>query len=182
MKKYKINKNKPLPTDEKIRSHMDFNKLVGDYNKIHTYKNATNPLYKNPKFLGFIALLSTVILMLVIIDKENEGIQGNMKLKKDQDSASVKIAPAAKDSSIKINPPLVHNKIHKIITVNKEISAPDSSNKVSDTSKTVYPITKTLPSVNSEKNDKVIIKNSNDVLYKRDRKALEEEMLKRHSK
>jgi hypothetical protein len=72
MSKYKINKNKPLPTDEKIRSHMDFNKLVGDYNKIHNYKNATRPLYKNPKFLGFIALLSTVILVFIISERENE--------------------------------------------------------------------------------------------------------------
>jgi hypothetical protein len=72
MSKYKINKNKPLPTDEKIKSHMDFNKLVGDYNKIHNFKNATKPLYKNPKFLGFITLLSTVILLFIIIERENE--------------------------------------------------------------------------------------------------------------
>src|SRR4051794_28115558 len=83
MSKYKINKNKPLPSDDKIKSHMDFNKLVGDYNKIHNYKNATKPLYKNPKFLSFIALLSTVILVFIISERENEEQAAQVKNKKD---------------------------------------------------------------------------------------------------
>jgi hypothetical protein len=72
MSNYKINKNKSLPDDEKIRKHMDFNKILGEYNKVHSYKHATRPFYKNKKFLGFIILLATVILALIIIEKENE--------------------------------------------------------------------------------------------------------------
>jgi hypothetical protein len=74
MSNYKINKNKSLPDDEKIRKHMDFNKVLGDYNKVHSYNHATRPFYKNKKFLGFIILLATVILMIIIIERENEKV------------------------------------------------------------------------------------------------------------
>jgi hypothetical protein len=74
MSNYKINKNKSLPDDEKIRKHMDFNKVLGEYQKVHSYRHATRPFYKNKKFLGFIILLATVMLALIIIEKENEQI------------------------------------------------------------------------------------------------------------
>jgi hypothetical protein len=82
MSNYKINKNKSLPDDEKIRKHMDFNKVLGEYQKVHSYRHATRPFYKNKKFLGFIILLATVILALIIIEKENEQI--NIKRPKNE--------------------------------------------------------------------------------------------------
>ena len=74
MSNYKINKNKVLPDDEKIRKHMDFNKVLGEYQKVHSYRHATRPFYKNKKFLGFIILLATMILALIIIEREREQI------------------------------------------------------------------------------------------------------------
>ncbi|MFL5730249.1 MAG: hypothetical protein ACJ75J_12255 [Cytophagaceae bacterium] len=75
MSKYKINKDKVMPDDEKIRKHMDFNKVLGEYQKVHSYRDATKPFYKNKKFLGFIILLATVLLAIVIIDRENEKLE-----------------------------------------------------------------------------------------------------------
>ncbi|HXA02099.1 MAG TPA: hypothetical protein VNW99_08930 [Cytophagaceae bacterium] len=75
MNNYKINKNKSLPDDEKIRKHMDFNKVLGEYNKVHSYSHATRPFYKNKKFMGFIILLATVILAIIIIERENEKVE-----------------------------------------------------------------------------------------------------------
>jgi hypothetical protein len=81
MKNYTINKNKSLPDDEKIRKHMDFNKILGEYDKVHSYSHATKPFYKNKKFLGFIILLATIILAIVILEKENE--ENDLKKSKD---------------------------------------------------------------------------------------------------
>jgi hypothetical protein len=74
MSNYKINKNKAFPDDDKIKRHMDFNKVLGEYQKVHSYRHATKPFYKNKKFLGLIILLATVILALVIVERENEKI------------------------------------------------------------------------------------------------------------
>ena len=75
MNNYKINKNKSLPDDKKIMRHMDFNKILGEYNKVHSYKSATMPFYKNKKFLGFMILLATMILVIIIIERENEKVE-----------------------------------------------------------------------------------------------------------
>ncbi len=74
MSNYKINKNKALPDDVKITRHMDFNKVLGEYQKVHSYKHATTPIYKNKKFLGLIIVVATVILALILIERDNEKI------------------------------------------------------------------------------------------------------------
>ncbi len=65
MPKYKFNKKSDEPSDELIRSKMDFNKILQKQNDINNYKLATKPLYKKPLFLGFMILLGVIVLVLI---------------------------------------------------------------------------------------------------------------------
>jgi len=65
MAKYKFQKKSNEPSDEFIRSKMDFNKILQQQKDLNNYKLATKPLYKKPLFLGFIVLLSVITLVLI---------------------------------------------------------------------------------------------------------------------
>jgi hypothetical protein len=66
MEKFEVNRNpKPL-LDEQINRHKNFDKLIGDHSKLTKYKTATQPLYKNKKFMGLMILISIVTLVLVM--------------------------------------------------------------------------------------------------------------------
>jgi hypothetical protein len=72
MDNYKIKRNpKPL-TDDQINRHKDFDKLLSNHQKVHRYKDATKPLYKNIGFMSMIALVGIVVLMLLLDHKEKE--------------------------------------------------------------------------------------------------------------
>jgi phage pi2 protein 07 len=73
--KYKINRNKPLPTDEQINRHKNFSKLMSEHQKILKYKDATKPLYKNPKFFGLIMLLGIVMLVIFLPEGKEDHLQ-----------------------------------------------------------------------------------------------------------
>lgn len=77
MTKYKINKNKPSPSEESINKHKDFNKLLNNYNNVYSYKKATTPLYKNKKFLIFV--ISVAVVFLAIVLEGNEENNNNEK-------------------------------------------------------------------------------------------------------
>jgi hypothetical protein len=80
MAKYQFKKKINEPSDETIRSKMDFNKLLKQQQVINSYKQATQPLYKKPLFLGFILLLAVLCLVLIMEDQaSNEGNQKNQK-------------------------------------------------------------------------------------------------------
>lgn len=72
MTNYKINRNKPGLSEDQISRHKDFSKVLSDHQKVLKYKDATRPLYKNPKFMGLITLLCVVLLVFVITEKEHE--------------------------------------------------------------------------------------------------------------
>lgn len=65
MAKYKFKKESKEPSDEFIRSKMDFNKILKNQQTIHHYKQATKPLYKNRFFLVFIILVGVICLVIV---------------------------------------------------------------------------------------------------------------------
>ena len=69
MAKYKFQKKSNEPSDEFIRSKMDFNKILRQQQNLNNYKKATKPLYKNKFFLGFIILIGVICLVL-IFDEE----------------------------------------------------------------------------------------------------------------
>ncbi len=70
MAKYKFQKKSSDPSDEFIRSKMDFNKILQQQHHLINCKKATKPLYKNKFFLGFIILIG-VISLLLIFDEES---------------------------------------------------------------------------------------------------------------
>ncbi|HEY8399689.1 MAG TPA: hypothetical protein VIK89_00430 [Cytophagaceae bacterium] len=83
MKKYKINRNKKVLSDERINSHKDFNKLLDNYQHIYHQKQANRPLYKKPGFMGFIMLVLLITFVIVTVtDKEEQWINAKEKAKK----------------------------------------------------------------------------------------------------
>jgi len=65
MAKYQFKKEAKEPSDEFIRSKMDFNKILKNQQDLNNYKQATKPLYKNKFFLGFMILLGVICLLLI---------------------------------------------------------------------------------------------------------------------
>jgi hypothetical protein len=72
MSKYKFQKKSNEPSDELIRSKMDFNKILQKQQDLNNYKLATKPLYKKPLFLGFIILLGVIVLVLIFDEPSPE--------------------------------------------------------------------------------------------------------------
>jgi hypothetical protein len=76
MDNYKIKRNSTKLSDEEINRHKDFGKLIQHHKKLHRYREATKPLYKNKGFMSLMILLGVVILVLVFrpspLDKEAE--------------------------------------------------------------------------------------------------------------
>jgi hypothetical protein len=81
MAKYQFQKKTNEPSDETIRSKMDFHKLLKQQQAINNYQQATQPLYKKPLFLGFILLLAVVCLVLIM--EEQISTEVNQKNQKD---------------------------------------------------------------------------------------------------
>lgn len=72
MKKIKINRNKKSLPDERINSHKDFNKILSNYQQLYDYRQAGRPLYKNPKFLGFIFLMFLLTFVIITVTEQEE--------------------------------------------------------------------------------------------------------------
>lgn len=72
MNNYKIKRNPKLLTDNQISQHEDFNKLLGNHEKLHHSKDARKFLYKNIGFMSLIALIGIVFLALVVDHSEEE--------------------------------------------------------------------------------------------------------------
>ncbi|MDB5256530.1 MAG: hypothetical protein JWM14_1225 [Chitinophagaceae bacterium] len=81
MPKYKFQKKSNDPSDEFIRSKMDFNKILQQQQDLNNYKKATKPLYKNKFFLGFMILLGVICLLLIF--DENDPEEAPVKALKD---------------------------------------------------------------------------------------------------
>jgi hypothetical protein len=86
MNNYKIKRNPKVLTDDQINQHKDFNKLLGNHQKLHRFKDARKPLYKNIGFMSLVVLIGIVVLMLVVDLREE--VQNNSTQTKD--SLSVK--------------------------------------------------------------------------------------------
>ena len=85
MAKYKFQKKSNEPSDEFIRSKMDFNKILQQQQDINNYKKATKPLYKKKLFLGFMVLLGVICLVLIFDEQSPE----ESTVKASKDSVSV---------------------------------------------------------------------------------------------
>jgi hypothetical protein len=72
MNNYKIKRNPKVLTDDQINQHKDFNKLLGNHQKLHRFKDARKPLYKNIGFMSMVVLIGIVLLMLVVDRIEEE--------------------------------------------------------------------------------------------------------------
>ena len=85
MAKYKFQKKSNEPSDEFIRSKMDFNKILQQQQHLNNYKKATKPLYKNKFFLGFMVLVGVICLLLIFDEQSPE----EAKVKGNKDSSVV---------------------------------------------------------------------------------------------
>jgi hypothetical protein len=82
MGKFKINKNKPRPSDDKIASHQNFDQLIKSYNQLTDYKKAVKPLYKDKKFLGLVLIILIVFLAIWISENEDNSSETSLKNQK----------------------------------------------------------------------------------------------------
>ena len=96
MSNYKIKRNPSSLTDEQINRHKDFNKLLGNHQKLHRFQDARKPLYKNIGFMSLMILIGIVLLMLVIDHSEEQ----NTSAKTEDSLATVK---ANNEAGIKKN-------------------------------------------------------------------------------
>ncbi|HSZ26459.1 MAG TPA: hypothetical protein VK766_12090 [Cytophagaceae bacterium] len=71
MDKYSIKRSSESLTDEEINRHKDFDKLLREHKKIHRYKDAVKPLYKNIGFMGVLIIIS-VVLLTVFFDQQDK--------------------------------------------------------------------------------------------------------------
>ncbi len=90
MGKYKVNIDKPGISDADIEKHKNFDSLMGQYQKLHSVKHATKPLYQDKKFLSLIMLIFIVLLALFFAHEE----------KTDEAPGTEKDSPPALDSTI----------------------------------------------------------------------------------
>lgn len=84
MGKFKINKNKPRPSDDKIAGHQNFDQLIKNYNQLTDYKKAVKPLYKDKKFLGLILIILIVFLAIWISENEDNSSEKPLKNQKQE--------------------------------------------------------------------------------------------------
>lgn len=82
MGKFKINKNKPRPSDDKIASHQNFDQLIKSYNQLTDYKKVVKPLYKDKKFLGLVLIILVVFLAIWISENEDNSSETSLKNQK----------------------------------------------------------------------------------------------------
>lgn len=69
---YKIQVDAPLPSDEQIAKHKDFNQVMQEYQKF-TQPLYKRPLYKNPKvFLGVALIVVIAFLVFEAVDEEKK--------------------------------------------------------------------------------------------------------------
>jgi len=108
MANYKINRNKPVLSDEQINNHKDFSKVLNNHQKVLKYKDATKPLYKSKGFMGLIVLICVVLLVFVITDREENS---NNVEKKDSMVTPKKETPINNDS--------IHHNYEDTITIVK---------------------------------------------------------------
>ncbi len=170
MNTYKINKNKSTLSDEQVLKHKDFKQVMDGYKELHNYKHATKPLYKNIKFLGFIVLVCTVSLVLLIVERE----EGERKKEAKKEKSTIKPTKATV-----IVAPVVPAKTTNEITTMAEAQKPKQALKKgaenviiekedsvhSEQLKESKPIP--VPKVEEKPKRKVEIGNNGKVLYRK---------------
>jgi hypothetical protein len=94
---YKINIDRPLPSDEQISRHKDFGRILADYHNL-TQPIYRVPLYKNPKaFLGLVFIATVALLVFWAVEQEDKDLE---KAKK-QAELPVEIRMAEENSFLK---------------------------------------------------------------------------------
>ncbi|MBX2842319.1 MAG: hypothetical protein KTR26_11130 [Flammeovirgaceae bacterium] len=64
--KYKININKPKPTEQEVDLHKNFNRVLSQYKRSHT--NKRKPMHKIlDKFNRFVSLFILIIVLCLVI-------------------------------------------------------------------------------------------------------------------
>jgi hypothetical protein len=185
MTNYKINKNKAPLSTEQVLKHKDFNQVMQNYKELHNYKKATKPLYKNIKFMGFMVLLFTVTLVLVFVElEESEEKQSVKEVKKEAHKAAADSVAKKPADSVTIVEEAPVDKIKTVskatVTTKKEPAQKQAKDSLS--TETFKESNGTgNPTEGEKEGKKVEVKNSKDVIYQKDKKKLEQELMRRHN-
>ena len=69
MTKYKININKPNPSDEKINESKNFNKFLHTYSELHQPHKLVRTVHKNKKLIRLLILI--IIVLFTFLFSQN---------------------------------------------------------------------------------------------------------------
>lgn len=82
MNKYKININKPIPSDEVINQKKNFNELISTFEEVHNPQKFGKDRHKKLKKIQIIVLVVAVLLALYVANttgKENKDNSSSTK-------------------------------------------------------------------------------------------------------
>lgn len=69
MSKYKVNINKPNPSDQEIDQFKDFDNMVNTYGEIHRPWYALKELYKGRKLIRLVIIIIAIALAVYVSSK-----------------------------------------------------------------------------------------------------------------
>lgn len=72
MNKYKININKPIPSDEVINQKKNFNELMTSFEEVHNPQKFGKDRHKNIKKIQIIVIVVAVLLALYVANTSSK--------------------------------------------------------------------------------------------------------------
>ncbi len=82
MSKYKININKPNPSDKQINESKDFNKFLQTYSELHQPHKIVRTIHKNKKLIRLLILI--IILLFTFLFSQNYFETENQVIEQDK--------------------------------------------------------------------------------------------------
>ena len=89
MTKYKINVNKPAPSDEVINESKDFGKFLDSYSDIHKPQKVIRNIHKDKNLIR-LAILLIIVLFALLFSNNYFGTEDETNINKDEKVDSVK--------------------------------------------------------------------------------------------
>ncbi len=82
MNKYKVNINKPIPSDEVINQKKNFNELLGNFEEMHNPQKFGTDRHKKIKKIQIIVIVVAVLLALYVTNANTDSKKETPKTNK----------------------------------------------------------------------------------------------------